>query len=157
VLNNSRNRSDEAKGRARELRGNMSVSEKVLWGYLRGDKLGATFRRQVAVLGYILDFYCPAAWLCVEVDGEQHEAAKSYDAQRDCDLEAIGITTIRIPSFDIFHNDKAQLERWLKLIEITIQARRNQDPRCLPTLHPQPPPPPGREEGTASRHGGGKP
>ena len=53
--------------RSRELCGNKSVSEKVFWEYLRHDKFGFRFRTQYRVRGYYLDFYCPAAKVCVEI------------------------------------------------------------------------------------------
>ena len=58
--------------RARRMRSEMSVSEKVLWEQVRKNRLGYGFRRQVPVGPYILDFYCARASLCIEVDGEQH-------------------------------------------------------------------------------------
>jgi very-short-patch-repair endonuclease len=119
----------------------MSTSEKVLWGYLRGDKLGFRFRRQVPAQSYFLDFYCGEAALCVEVDGEQHQQSAEYDAKRDQVLAQHGIETVRIPSLDIFNEDKTLLENWLRLIEAKCWERSSR-----PST-PQPPPPPGREEG----------
>ncbi len=86
--------------RARQLRSEMSASEKHLWAWIRNKKLGFGFRRQVPVGPYILDFYCAAASLCVEVDGEQHESHR--DLVRDEYLAKLGIFTLRIPSVDLF-------------------------------------------------------
>ncbi len=69
--------------RARALRKEMSVSEKVAWVQLRNEKLGFKVRRQHPVGPYILDFYCPEAKVCVEIDGEQHQLRQESDARRD--------------------------------------------------------------------------
>lgn len=42
--------------RARELRKDMSTSERVLWDRIRKDALGFRFKRQVPVGEYVLDF-----------------------------------------------------------------------------------------------------
>ena len=60
--------------RARALRRSLSLPEVILWQALRGRRLGdARIRRQHPVGPYILDFYCEAARLAVEVDGSGHE------------------------------------------------------------------------------------
>jgi very-short-patch-repair endonuclease len=56
---------------AKQLRKSLTPSEKQLWQALRGGKLaGLKFRRQHPVGNFILDFYCPAYKLVIEVDGE---------------------------------------------------------------------------------------
>ena len=88
--------------RARTLRQKMTYSERVLWASLRRRELGFRFRRQVPVGPYILDFFCPAAMLCVETDGEQHQFSQANDRKRDAYLLTLGIETFRIPTFDLF-------------------------------------------------------
>jgi very-short-patch-repair endonuclease len=62
--------SDNTFERARELRRQMSLPEIVLWQALRKARLGGLrFRRQHPIGPYIVDFYCPAARLAIEVDG----------------------------------------------------------------------------------------
>src|SRR5260370_33825496 len=56
--------------RARQLRQQMSLPEVVLWQALRKARFaGLRIRRQHPIGPYILDFYCPAARLAIEVDG----------------------------------------------------------------------------------------
>ena len=57
---------------AHRMRIGPSEPERVLWAALRASQLGTRFRRQVVLLGYIVDFYAPAAQLVVEVDGAHH-------------------------------------------------------------------------------------
>ena len=86
---------------ARKLRREMSLPEVILWQHLRGDQLeGLRFRRQHPVGAYVLDFYCDAAKLAVEVDGAHHSLGDNpaRDTQRDAWLAAGGIETLRIPA-----------------------------------------------------------
>jgi very-short-patch-repair endonuclease len=52
---------------AHRLRTAPSEPERVLWAALRASQLGARFRRQVLLHGYIVDFFAPQAQLVVEV------------------------------------------------------------------------------------------
>ena len=55
------------------LRNRMTQAEKILWYYLRGRSLkGYKFRRQYGIGQYIVDFYCPAIRLVIEIDGDSH-------------------------------------------------------------------------------------
>jgi very-short-patch-repair endonuclease len=58
---------------------------------------GRRFRRQHGAGPYILDFYCPAERLAVELDGAGHftPAGREYDEVRDEFLRAAGIRVIR--------------------------------------------------------------
>ncbi|MBI1757146.1 MAG: DUF559 domain-containing protein [Fimbriimonas ginsengisoli] len=79
----------------------MSESEKRMWSGLRGKKLGFVVRRQYPAGPYFMDFYIPAAKLCIEVDGEQHFARKEHDHERDEYLANLGILTVRVPSWEL--------------------------------------------------------
>ncbi|MFD1781938.1 endonuclease domain-containing protein [Phenylobacterium terrae] len=56
-----------------------------------------SFRRQHPVGPYVLDFYCSAARLCIEVDGYTHltEDRPERDARRDAHLHRLGIRVMR--------------------------------------------------------------
>ncbi len=59
--------------RARQLRREPTREEALLWERLRRNQLdGLHFRRQQIIDGFIVDFYCHAAGLVVEVDGPIH-------------------------------------------------------------------------------------
>ena len=133
---NSRHHDEESLHRSRDLRTNMSVSEKVLWDKLKDDKLGFRFRRQVRVAGYYLDFYCAKAALCIEVDGDQPAERIARDAIRDRVLKGKKIETLRIPSLDLFE-ESGKLHHWVQVIFETCDAQA----RARTSLHPQPPPP----------------
>jgi very-short-patch-repair endonuclease len=56
----------------------MTLPEVLLWQELRGGKLdGLQFRRQHPVGPYILDYFCTAARLAVEVDGRGHDEPRN--------------------------------------------------------------------------------
>lgn len=91
---------------AAEMRCNMSWPEKKLWSKLRGKQLGVTFYTQKPILGYIADFWCPAAKLVVETDGKQHlkKKAVAWDKTRDEAMAKNGIKTMRFPAQAVFNN-----------------------------------------------------
>ncbi|HRI43826.1 MAG TPA: DUF559 domain-containing protein [Fimbriimonadaceae bacterium] len=128
----------EARDRARELRKNMSVSEQRFWEVVRRDELGFRVRRQVPIGPYILDFYIPSAKVCVEIDGEQHENRRAFDASRDAYLEERGIATLRIPSLDLFEPNDILITKWVYSVKRLCEAR---------TLHPPTPSSRKRKEG----------
>lgn len=134
----ARNHSVEQNLRARKLRTEMTVSEQYLWSRIRKKQLGGfQFRRQVPVGPYILDFYCAAASLCVEVDGEQHEPHR--DLIRDEYLSKVGVYTLRIPSLDLFELGTPKLEQWLRRIE-ELCCERSSHPLPPPSVSGQAPP-----------------
>jgi len=58
------------KDKSRQLRKNLTDSEKALWARLRSKQvLGIQFYRQKPIGEYIVDFFAPRAKLVVEVDG----------------------------------------------------------------------------------------
>jgi very-short-patch-repair endonuclease len=81
----------------RALRQQPTRAEEILWERLRGSRFhGAKFRRQVPFDRYVVDFYCHAAKLAVELDGRQHEWFADYDAGR---TEVIGSRGVRVLRF----------------------------------------------------------
>jgi len=84
-----------AKQFSKELRREMTDAEQKLWRRLRGEQLGAKFRRQHPYLDFILDFVSLENKLVVEVDGGQHADEVANDAQRTRALEQAGFTVLR--------------------------------------------------------------
>ena len=92
------------KQRARELRSRMTDAEVFLWSKLRRKQLyNVTFCRQKTIGNYIVDFYCKAAQLVIEIDGGQHyqEEAMLRDAKRDTYLRGMGLTVLRFSNLDV--------------------------------------------------------
>ncbi|QZZ21422.1 DUF559 domain-containing protein [Leptothermofonsia sichuanensis E412] len=95
------------RGRSRELRQNMTPPERKLWGALRNNQLGVSFRRQHPIGPYIADFYSRDAHLVVEVDGaiaHSSPEAIAHDANRDAYLRSLGLRTMRIPAKEVMTN-----------------------------------------------------
>jgi very-short-patch-repair endonuclease len=84
--------------RARNLRRNQTKEERELWKALRDRRFaGFKFRRQYTIAEYILDFYCAAAKLAIELDGFQHglPGNAQRDEARQKYLAEEGIETLR--------------------------------------------------------------
>ncbi|HEX6036471.1 endonuclease domain-containing protein [Longimicrobium sp.] len=95
----------ELEQRARELRQEATPAEHVLWDALRAGRLdGLKFRRQHPVGRFVLDFYCAAHRLCVELDGGVHEQQRDRDAARDQELLALGVRTLRFGNEQVWHD-----------------------------------------------------
>jgi very-short-patch-repair endonuclease len=104
--------------RARELRRQMTAEERILWQHLRANQLGGLhFRRQQVIEAYIVDFYCPAAALVVEVDGPIHEFQIERDKGRDDKLSGRGLLVVR------FKNERIQNDLQNILKEILAACR----------------------------------
>ena len=96
-------------GRARRLRWTMTEPERVLWAILRKNQIGLRFRRQYSIGIYVLDFYCAAQHLCVEVDGPVHGEIGQIerDAKRDAWLSVQGVRVLRFSAEDILQRPAA--------------------------------------------------
>jgi very-short-patch-repair endonuclease len=89
------------------LRTHGTPAEAVLWGYLQRCQLrGRKFRRQHGVGPYVLDFYCPAERLAIELDGavavHDDPARRAYDAERTRHLARLGIRVLRFENRAVF-------------------------------------------------------
>jgi very-short-patch-repair endonuclease len=106
--------------RSRELRNNMTDTERSLWSKLRRKQLkGYQFYRQKIIGNYIVDFYCAKAKLVVEVDGAQHysEEMLEADKQRDDYLRGSALTVIRFSNLEVQKNLDGVVERVLECLE----------------------------------------
>ena len=101
----------------------MTPSEKVLWQYLRGRKLGVKFRSQQPVGAYILDFYSAEVRLGIEVDGSAHVGLEGYDAMRDRELEAENILILRFTNDEVAEDVEAVVARIQDAIERRMRYR----------------------------------
>jgi very-short-patch-repair endonuclease len=70
---------------------------------------GLHFRRQQVIEGFIVDFYCDAARLVIELDGRVHEEQWKYDDSRDRAISSVGVRVLRI-SNDALHDVEAVIE-----------------------------------------------
>ena len=105
---------------AKTLRKQMTSAEGLLWYRLKANHLeGLHFRRQQLIDGFIVDFYCHAAGLVVEVDGSVHANQAEYDRLRDHIIATRGLRVLR------FQNDRIENEMETVLSEILAAARES--------------------------------
>jgi cyclase len=98
---------------ARHLRNHLTDAEVKLWGYLRTKPFGYKFRRQHPIGIYIVDFYCHAYKLIIEVDGSIHNIPEiqQADLARQLSLETDGLQVIRFSNKEIFWNIENVINR----------------------------------------------
>ena len=97
---------------ARALRTNMTDAEQVLWHRIRRKQIqDVQFYRQKPLLSFIVDFYCPAAKLVVELDGSQHfeTVHQAEDRARDAALAGLGLQVLRFDNRQVLLKTDAVL------------------------------------------------
>ena len=70
---------------------------------------------------YIVDFYCPAARLVVELDGHSHvtDSGRGHDASRKAYLESLGLKVIRFFDYEVDRD----FERVCRHISVVTKER----------------------------------
>lgn len=90
--------------RAKQFRQNPTPAEKKLWQeYLRTFQF--RILRQRPIDNFIVDFYCAALKLVIEVDGDSHftEEGKEYDEERTKILEGYGLRVVRFTNEEVMN------------------------------------------------------
>ncbi|MDT8281061.1 MAG: DUF559 domain-containing protein [Erythrobacter sp.] len=84
--------------RARQLRKDMSLPERMLWQLLRQRPGGYKFRRQHPIGPYVVDFCCVSESFVVEVDGSAHDNIDraKFDDRRVSFLKENGFRVLRV-------------------------------------------------------------
>ncbi len=98
----------------------MSLPEGLLWQALRKRPEGFKFRLQHPINQCIVDFYCPAAKLVIEIDGMSHDMGvqPDRDQRRNMWLRSQGLRVIRFAAADVM-NDLGSV-----VTAITVACRR---------------------------------
>ncbi len=105
------------------LRNNLTPAEAKLWASLKNAQLqNRKFIRQHSIENYIVDFYCPAEKLIVELDGQVHfnPGAAEYDAARTARLNELSFTVVRFENKLVFQD----LPGVLKEIESNFKGEK---------------------------------
>lgn len=101
---------------SRQLRSNQTNAEKLLWQKLRKRQLGVRFQRQYIFDNkYIVDFYCAALKLVIEIDGGQH-CDNRKDKFRNQEIINRGYKLLRFWNNDILENIEGCLSQITTLI-----------------------------------------
>ena len=100
----------------------MTKEERHLWyDFLRSYPV--RFLRQKVIDHYIVDFYCHAAKLIIELDGSQHfeEKNQQKDSIRTSLLEKRNLAVLRIPNNEVNRNFAGVCE----YIDMIVKERIN--------------------------------
>jgi very-short-patch-repair endonuclease len=104
----------------------MTPAEAAFWRIVKNSKIdGLKFRRQHSVGRYVLDCYCPAEKLAVELDGTVHFGphAVLHDHERKLFLQFFGIKVIRFENKLVFE----ELQHVLDKIRAACGWRERED------------------------------
>jgi len=113
-------------------------AENRIWHWLRGQRFGYKFRRQVPIGPFIADFYCAELKLVIGIDGSSHQWRHEYDDARTLDLYIRGIRVFRIANEAL--RDPEMVGEQIKWV--IGQCARPPHPPAAPS------PPPGGGEGS---------
>ena len=94
--------------RAKQLRNASTPFEALLWRRINRSQLGNKFRRQHVIDNCIVDFFCPAKSLIIEIDGDTHDPGK--DTVRDRRHASLGYATLRFTNAEVGKNIEGVLE-----------------------------------------------
>ena len=98
---------------ALRMRKEPTEAEDVLWQHLRNSQLGVKFRRQHAILDFIVDFVCFDNSMVIEVDGGYHTTPEQRKADqiRDRILEDNGFWIMRLTNEEVLHDTQRTISR----------------------------------------------
>ncbi|MFH1342567.1 MAG: endonuclease domain-containing protein [Pseudomonadota bacterium] len=117
---------------AKKLRANTTPHERILWRTLKELPVhGTHFRRQAPIGPYVVDFFCPARHLIIEVDGGHHndDENSKRDHERQVWLEQEGYRVVRFWNSEINSDLNAVLER------IYVELHGSRDAEVEPLKH----------------------
>jgi very-short-patch-repair endonuclease len=103
---------------------------------LKGNKLGAHFRRQHIILDYIVDFICLDKGLIIELDGGYHDdpQQKEYDKARTAHLQRLGYTELRFKNEELLCNPDAVILKITDTLKTLPSLQGGVGGRLLPSL-----------------------
>jgi len=99
---------------AKKLRANTTPHERMLWRALKEIPTdGSHFRRQAPIGPYVVDFFCPAKRLVVELDGGQHndDEVARRDREWQLWLEREGYRVVRFWNSEVTRDLRTVLEQ----------------------------------------------
>src|SRR6185503_2921307 len=117
---------------AKRLRANTTPHERILWRALKELPIeGTHFRRQAPIGPYVVDFFCPAKRLIIELDGGHHndDETAGRDNKRQAWLEQEGYRVIRFWNSDVIGDLNAVMER------IYVEVYGAREAEAIPLKH----------------------
>ena len=119
---------DEASIRAKRLRRDATLPERMLWSRLKGKQLGVKFRRQHPLGPFIADFFCDEIGLVVEIDSSAHDSRGERDRSRDGWMAERGLSVLRFQANDVIQ----RVEGVLEAIHASVEKRKAEIQRMRP-------------------------
>lgn len=111
----------ESFAKARLLRSKMTEAETKLWNFLKKPSFtNHKFRCQHPIQKFIVDFYCHAGQLVIEIDGGYHKerAQQVADEDRSEILKFQGLKVIRFTNEQVLEDVESVLKKIKEAIEI---------------------------------------
>lgn len=104
---------------AKENRKNPTEAESVLWQYLRHEQMGAHFRFQHPICGYIPDFICLSRKVIIEIDGGYclAEEQPQRGIERTHYLEQEGYRVLKVTKEEVLGNIDGVLDKICNVLE----------------------------------------
>ncbi|MBN1287693.1 MAG: FAD-dependent oxidoreductase [Anaerolineae bacterium] len=125
---------EKLKPLARQMRREPTGAENHLWQRLRSRQvMDQKFRRQHAIDRFIVDFYCAAARLVIEVDGPIHEYTDQEDMIRQEYLESLGLSVLRFTNEEVLTDTNGVVERISKALVASLTSPPRTDAQSLST------------------------
>jgi len=119
--------------RARKLRSDSPIPERILWGLLRSGRLGGLkFRRQHPIGPFFADFYCHDARIVVELDGMSHDGRGAADRRREAFLKRQGLEVVRVGNDDVLHDIETVAIAILRGAGLSLDCANGPHPGPLP-------------------------
>ena len=114
---------------ARSNRKNPTPAEQKMWSVILRNRqlVGFKFLRQKPIDGYIVDFYCSALGLVIEIDGDSHAEKLEYDAERTRILNAYGLAVIRYTNEDVMNNPQGVYQHLASAIAVRQKGNADSD------------------------------
>lgn len=116
-----------SRGRAKNLRKNLTDAEQKMWWDLREfKKLGFHFRKQAPIGHYIIDFVCLKHKIIIELDGGHHteDTQRAHDIKRDTWLKSEGFKVLRFWNDEFFKNRNGVLDTILNALPLEGEGGR---------------------------------
>ncbi len=115
---------------SRDLRNQSTQGEMLLWQKLKArNMMGYQFNRQKPMENFIVDFYCGAVKLIIEVDGGYHlnPAVVISDKEREDHLKIWGLNFLRFTEIEVTN----KINEVMVCIENYIVQFEKMNPLCL--------------------------
>jgi very-short-patch-repair endonuclease len=122
---------------ARKLRKAGNLAEVLLWEQIKNKKFkGLDFDRQKIVGNYIVDFFCSACNVVIEIDGWSHDYKQEYDIEREAFLRGLGLDVIHIADNDVRKQMPSVLDMLYNHPALATHAAEIKEPPRPLRVHP---------------------